>query len=180
VSLELPLLRASRHHQSPRTPRLPRLGLVVVALAAAVSLAACSGGSPLTALKPYAASDGLQAKAGDVRALNLIVVARADGAPAALTGSLVNTGAASETATVEFAGASETFEVPAGASVRLGLADGDVTVVAPASPAAPGLIATVTLSVGGTSTNAPVPVLDGTLPEYAATLSALDAYVAHH
>jgi hypothetical protein len=156
----------------------PRLRLAVVALAAIASLAACSGGSPLTALKPYAASDGLQVTAGDVRGLNLILFTRGVGEPAALTGTLANTGTTNATATLGIAGTSVTFEVPAGSSVRLGFADGDTPIMALAAPAAPGRIATVDLTVGGTSTKAPVPVLDGTLPEYASVLNALDAYVA--
>jgi hypothetical protein len=134
----------------------------------------------LTALKPYAASDGLQVTAGDVRGLNLIMFTRGAGAPAALTGTLANTGTTNATATLEVAGTSVTVEVPAGSSVKLGFGDGDTSVVAPVAPTAPGLIGTVTLTVGGTSTKAPVPVLDGTLPEYAPVLDAMDAYVAAH
>jgi hypothetical protein len=165
---------------TPRIHLTPRLRFGVVGLAAVVALAACSGGSPLTALKPYAASDGLQVTAGDVRGLNLILLTRGEGEPAALTGTLDNASTSNATATLGVAGTSVTLEVPAGSSVRLGLADGDTPVVAPASPAAPGLVATVELTVGGTTTKSPVPVLDGTLPEYAAVLTTLDAYLAAH
>jgi hypothetical protein len=155
-----------------------RVRVAVVALAAAVSLTACSGVSPLTALKPYAASDGLQVTAGDVRGLNFILLTRGAGEPATLTGTLDNTGTSAATATLAIGDATETFGVPAGSSVRLGFADGDIAVVASAAPAAPGLIATVVLTVGGTSTSVPVPVLDGTLPEYGEVLDDLDAYRA--
>ncbi len=169
---------APRLRSAPRLRPAPRLRLAAVALAAVASLAACSGGSPLTALKPYAASDGLQVTAGDVRGLNLILLTRGAGEPAALTGTLDNSGTASQTATVVIGGESFAVAVPAGSSVRLGFADGDTPIVASSAPEAPGLIATVDLTVGGASAEAPVPVLDGTLPEYAAVLGALDAYLA--
>ena len=163
-----------------RLRQAPRLRLAAVALAAAASLTACSGGSPLTALKPYAASDGLQLTAGDVRGLNLILFTRGAGQPAALTGTLDNTGASSETATVIVAGESFDVVVAPGTSVRLGLSDGDTPVVASAAPVTPGLLATVELTVGRASSEAPIPVLDGSLPEYSEVLKALDAYLAAH
>jgi hypothetical protein len=165
---------------APRPRLASSLRLAAVAFAAIVSLAACSGGSPLTALKPYAASDGLQVTAGDVRGLNLILLTRGVGEPAALTGTLDNTGTSDATATLGIAGTSVTVEVPAGSSVRLGLADGDTPIVVAAAHPAPGLIATVDLTVGGASAAALVPVLDGTLPEYSAVLDALDSYLAAH
>lgn len=116
--------------QASRLRQTLRLRLAVVALAAVASLAACFGGSPLTALKPYAASDGLQATAGYVRGLNLILFTRGVGEPAVPTGTLANTGTTNATATVGIAGTSVTVEVPAGSSVRLGLGDGDTPIVA--------------------------------------------------
>jgi hypothetical protein len=153
-----------------------RVRLAVVTLAAVASLAACSGGSPLTALKPYAASDGLHASVGDVRGLNLLVLTRGAGEPAVLTGTIDNTGEASANVSITVAG--ETFEavVPAGGSVKLGLGAADLPIVLNEAPAAPGLVATVTIATGGTSGDVPVPVLDGTLPEYVKVLDDLDAY----
>ncbi len=103
-----------------------RMRLAAVALVAVASLAACSAGSPLTALKPYAASDGLQIASGEVRGLNLILFTRGKGEPAVLTGTLDNTGEIAANATVIRRRA-----VVPGADSRgttrsvLGLSDGD-------------------------------------------------------
>ena len=152
-----------------------RVRLAVVTLAAVVSLAACSGGSPLTALKPYAASDGLHASVGEVRALNLLVLTRGAGEPAALTGTIDNTGEASASVSITVAGEKFDVIVPAGGSVKLALGAGDTPIVLEDAPATPGLIAAVTIATGGTSLEVPVPVLDGTLPEYGEILNDLDA-----
>ena len=152
-----------------------RVRLAVVTLAAVVSLAACSGGSPLTALKPYAASDGLHASVGDIRALNLLLLTRGADEPAALTGTIDNTGEASESVRITVAGESFDVVIPAGGSVKLALGAGDTPIVVKAAPAAPGLVAAVTIATGGTSLEVPVPVLDGTLPEYGEVLDDLDA-----
>jgi hypothetical protein len=155
-----------------------RVRLAAVTLAAVVTLAGCSGGSPLTALKPYAASDGLHASVGDIRGLNLLVLTRGAGERAALTGTLDNIGDASATVRITVAGEAFDVVVPAGESVTLALSEGDVPIVLDDAPAAPGLVANVTLASGGASREAPVPVLDGTLPEYGLVLDALDAYRA--
>ncbi len=155
----------------------PRLRLAVVVLAAAASLAACSGQSPLTALKPYAASDGLQFTAGDVRGLNLLLMTHSKGDYGVLTGTLDNTGEQTAVTTLTLGGASKTVTIPAGTSVKLGLGEGDTTFVVTSAPAAPGFLATLDVTVGQASATSPVPVLDGTLPEYAPVLNALDAYV---
>ena len=154
----------------------PRLRLAAVALVAAVSLTACSGQSPLTALKPYAASDGLQVTSGPVRGLNLLLMTRGLGRPAVLTGTFDNTGESDARVEVAIGSASIQVTIPAGQSVRLGLASGDRTLVVPAAPAAPGFLATVDVTTNGTTTSGPVPVLDGTLPAYAPVIAALDAY----
>jgi len=157
--------------------RLKRFRLAVVVLAATASLAACTGQSPLTALKPYAASDGLQVTAGDIRGVNLLLMTRGEGEPAVLTGTFDNTGDQDATATIAIGDVTATLAIPAGESVKLSL-DGGLPVVLDAAPAAPGLLASIDVTVGSNVATAPVPVLDGTLPEYAPVIGALDAYVA--
>ncbi len=158
--------------------RLKRIRLAVVVLAATASLAACTGQSPLTALKPYAASDGLQVTSGDIRGVNLLLMTRGAGEPAVLAGTFDNTGETDATATVAIGGASTTIAIPAGESVKLSLGKDGMPFVLDAAPAAPGLLATLHVTVGSNVATAPVPVLDGTLPEYAPVIDALDAYVA--
>ena len=162
----------------PRTARTAVAGLVV---AAALTLTGCSATNPITTIADYDASDGAGAAVGNVRALNMLVVAEAVGEPGVLTGALSNDGAEDEDVTVGI-GDDEPVEVtvPGGGTVLVGVGDAparyatvDVPVTAVDAP--PGGLATlrVTTASGGT-VELQVPVLDGALPEYAAVLDSIE------
>ena len=71
-------------------PLLARLAAIAVG---ALVLTACSAINPITTDVHYAPSDGVQvAITDDAKALNLLVVTTAKGAPAVLTGSIYNGG----------------------------------------------------------------------------------------
>ncbi len=136
----------------------------------ALTLAGCSYVNPITTKQDYAPSDGFQAELGDVTGLNLIVVTEGDGEPAVLIGTLVNEGGDDATVALTFdAGATFTdVEVAAGTSVPLG-PDGEL--VEGTALAAPGLLTTLQLATeGGGAVQVDVPVVDGTLEEYATIL----------
>jgi hypothetical protein len=139
-----------------------RRGLAVgIALAVAAGLGACS---PITTKLQYAASDGVRVEVGDaVTVQNLMIVAAAQGEPGAVQGAVVNNGGEDATVTI----GSLTVTAPAGETVLLGGAEGEELVV-DSVPAAPGATAQLPVGLAGAEGETVyVPVLDGTLPEYA-------------
>jgi len=154
---------------SPR-PRSRRLLIAAGLCVAGVALAGCSATNPITTDKPYSASDGARATLGDVRASNLIVLASAKGAPGLLTGALTNDGTDKHTVTITFGDESSTVNLEARQTVLLdgttGTGHADVRIKAVAVP--PGAVAPSTLATEAAgSQDVPVPVLDGSQPEYA-------------
>lgn len=152
-------VRPSLHLRLPAT--------VAVALVGA-GLAGCSATNPITTQQPYAASDGVRLGLGDLHAENLMVLTSGEGEAAGLQGAVGNDGADDLTVTFALEDGTEigSVEIGAGDSVLLGGTDGEGLVFT--SPDAPGATTDVTVSTAtGGSETIPVPVLDGTLPEYA-------------
>lgn len=159
-----------------RTGRSPRRVVVLAAgaVVAAAALAGCSATNPMTTEKPYSASDGVRAQIGDVRASNLILVSEAHGKPGVLTGALTNDGDKDTTVTITIGETSPTA-VPVKSHQTVLLlgedTEGQADVRTPAADTAPGGLTTVTLATPDAgSYSVQVPVLDGTLDEYAAFL----------
>lgn len=149
--------------------------VVGAALALAVALSGCSATNDITSQSVYSASDGVRATLGDLTAENLLIVAEAADAPGALQGALTNRGDDTLTVELTLEGSTERVRVESGATVLLGGgageggADGDEReeVVFDAA-GAPGSTVELTLSTEAAGEQTvPVPVLDGTLPEYA-------------
>ncbi|HYQ76204.1 hypothetical protein [Cellulomonas sp.] len=156
-----------------RTSARPVVVGAVLALAAALS--GCSVTNQITTEVAYSASDGVRATLGDLTAENLLIVAEAADAPGALQGALTNRGDDALTVELSLEGSTERVRVESGATVLLGGgpgeggADGDEReqVVFDAA-GAPGSTVELTLSTAAAGEETvPVPVLDGTLPEYA-------------
>ncbi len=136
------------------------------AVVLAALLSGCSATNPITTEVAYAASDGVRTTLGDLTAENLMLVAAAADEPGALQGALSNRGDEDLTVELGTTGGSERIRVEAGRTVLLGGSEGE-DVVLP-TPAPPGATADLTLSTAAAGeTTVPVPVLDGTLPEYA-------------
>jgi hypothetical protein len=143
---------------------------------AGVALTGCAVLSPITTQEEYAASDGLMVELGPVQGLNLLVVTSAAGEPGVLIGSLSNTSPTEDVAVEVILGDSGvvTIEIPAASVVQLGVLGENQVAVVGTSAQAPGGIDNVRFSTAQTgSLSSPVPVVDGTLPEYASTLDAL-------
>lgn len=142
-----------------------RRASAVAAVALAAALSGCSVTNQITSQLEYDASDGVGAALGDVSAENLLLVAAAAGEPGALQGALSNAGDHAALVELSTADDSTTVRVPAGATVLLGGSEGEeVLLVTPDAPGATTDL-TVATSAAGQET-LPVPVLDGTLPEY--------------
>lgn len=141
---------------------------------AAVALAGCSYVNPITTKENYAASDGTQVQIGDVEGLNLIVVSSGMGEPATLIGALHNSSSEDIEVQVTFDGETATaVTVPAGEDAMMSPMEGDTEVPGTAL-VQPGLLteATFVSDVAGAFT-VEVPVMDGTLPEYADVLAEI-------
>jgi hypothetical protein len=137
-----------------------------VALVAAAVLSGCSATNPITTEMAYAASDGVRATLGDLTAENLLLVAAAADTPGALQGALTNRGDDDLEVELELDGDVALVPVAAGETVLLGGEDGEEVVLD--TPGEPGSTVEMTLTTDAAgSQTVPVPVLDGTLPEYA-------------
>ncbi len=152
---------------------LSAIGALGVVLA--LSLSGCSLTAQITTDKPYAASDGIGGNVDGVVVQNFLLITSAVGEDAALTGSLYNDTDAPVTVEVSVEDGTASFTIPANSTVNLGLADGDEELIT-TTTIAPGFTSQVKITVGkGGSSTKPLPVLDGTLPQYRATLEALQA-----
>ena len=157
----------------PRTRRLrAATGLAVAGLAAALTLTGCSYTNPMTTEDAYNSSDGVGARIGDIKAINFLIVSEAKGEPGALLGALENSGDDDALVQIAYGADDSTVNVPAGQTVLIGAPGGnedvDKTIVFETIEEPPGAVATVTVATrdaGSASLN--VPILDGTLPEYA-------------
>lgn len=135
----------------------------------AVLAAGCTAFQPPTTSIPYNASDGVRVTVDDeVRADNLLVLAAAQGAPGTLLGALTNAGQDDSRVSLTSDGMLVgTVRVPAGGTVLLGPGkDAEVSLGETTAP--PGAVLPLQLATraGGTAAVS-VPVLDGSLPEYA-------------
>ncbi len=156
--------------------------LAALAVASAALLAGCSATNQITTVDDYPPSDGVAITVDEVRALNLLVLAEEEGGPGLLVGALTNNSGEDTTVTLAVDGAEPVdVDVPSAGTVLLG-GGGGATVgrygaqdVAIASVATvPGGLTDVTVSTpAGGSSVVRVPVLDGTLPEYAPLLARI-------
>lgn len=153
----------------------PFLAVGALGVAVALSISGCALTSQVTTGKPYAASDGIGGTVDGVVAQNLLLISSGEGEKAALVGSLYNETDADVTVELTVEEDAATFTIPARSTVKMGLADGDEELVT-TSTVAPGLTSHIAISVDkGASRTKPLPVLDGTLPEYSGILDDLEA-----
>ena len=146
----------------------------VAALACvAVLVAGCSVINPITTQEDYQPADGIEVAIGDdAMAQNLLVVTTALDAPAILTGSVYNGDVEELKVSFSLDGTHITeVTVPARGTAVLGP---DNWAVIGAATAAPGGIVQVLIQADVTGQFAvPVPVLDGTQPEYQGVVDSL-------
>ncbi|WP_240201361.1 hypothetical protein [Cellulosimicrobium cellulans] len=161
----IPTPRAATRAASRATGRARYWAVPLVVASVAVA-SACS---PIETTRPYSPSDGLRVDlTDDLRGLNLLVVSAAEGDAGALVGAFAN----DSTEDVEFdvtpeGGEPVTIPVAAGETVYLGAEDGFDAQIGRVD-AAPGGMLPVTVGVtSGEEQSLSLPVLDGTLEEYA-------------
>lgn len=146
-----------------------RAAVAPLALALVAGLSACSATNPITTADDYAASDGVRAELDDLRLGNLLVVAESQGGAGTLIGSISNDGSQDVRVSIGAAGQEAAAEIAVDARATVLLTpDGGEGVELTDLPVAPGQYLDLEVAVdGGGSTTIAVPVLDGTLPEYA-------------
>ena len=159
-----------------RRPAGPRLAVAALAVCA---LSGCSLMSPQTTQNvTYAPSDGVQGEVGEVKVRNVLLLTREKGAPAEMVAALFNESGESVDLEVVVREATELDAPPTEpvATERLTLSAGENLSVGPEAEDAisiedfdvlPGLTAEVAFLGAGGELVLQVPVLDGTLPEYA-------------
>lgn len=144
---------------------LKRAGLSAAAVAALLTATGCSAINPVaTAEVGYAPADGIVVEMGELKATNLLIVARSADAEGRLLGSLTNDSEQEITVTVDADGATGEIAVPAGSTVML--EEADPVILDPAG-AMPGLMVETEISAAGQSVTESVPVLDHTFERYA-------------
>ena len=157
---------------SPRPRTLRAAALVVGVAVAGLTLAGCSATNPITTQNEYSSSDGVRFTLGDVRGSNLHVLVAAEGDPGTLQGGLINDSREDRSVTLAIGDEETVVELGPKETVLLGVSDAEeegyaeVTFAAIETP--PGGLVAVTISTPEDgSIDVQVPVLDGTLPEYA-------------
>lgn len=144
-------------------PRRSAALLVAVATGAA-ALSGCQATNPMSTMIDYAPADGIQLDGPTLDARDLLVVSHGNGAPAVVSGALVNTGTEPLTVTVSVGGQQLDGEVTVdpGASVRLdgvqpdGTEGDPVTVPALETPAGQSVEVRLTTGQETLAGNAPV------------------------
>ena len=157
----------------PRSRRLrAATGLAVAGLAVAVTLTGCSQTNQITTEKEYNSSDGVGGRVGHIRAINMLVVSEAKGDPGTLLGALQNTGTDDENVALTIGDDSQHVLVPADQTVLIsapgGNSDEDENLVFDPIDVPPGAVIDLKVETKDAgSLTLQVPVLDGSLPEYA-------------
>jgi len=166
---------------SPRPRTLRAAALVVGVAVAGLALAGCSATNPITTQNAYSSSDGVRFTLGDVRGSNLHVLVAAQGDPGTLQGGLINDGSEDRSVTLAIDDDEKTtVELGPKETVLLGVSDaeeeGYTEVTFAAVDAPPGGLVPITISTPEDgSIVVQVPVLDGTLPEYASQVPTAPA-----
>ncbi len=149
---------------------LPRRVLAASALAAAALTTAtgCTATNPQQTAEPYSPGAAAATTLGTVHVAGLFVASAGEG-PAALVARIVNTG--TDAATVEISdqgssGLSGSFDVDPASTLDVGPTGEDGPEV-DSLDSPPGTVLEMTIATGGRSTTVAVPVLDGTLEQYA-------------
>lgn len=164
---------------APGAPLLPRrrpLAAAVAALVLAtgpVLLAGCTFTNPQTTTVSYVPGDGQDLSVGDVVISSLMVVTADEGQPGRLVARVVNAATEPRQVTITGEGLDEVVTAPPQDTLAIGDPDDPeaLDILIDAVSAAPGRLVPITLTVdrpeGPETAEIGVPVLDGTLEQYA-------------
>ncbi len=146
-------------------------GLAVAGLA----LSGCAATMPIQTHRPYSPSDGVRITLDDVRGSNLMLLSSGKGEPGVLHGAFTNDGPEDRTVSVTFGddATPTTIRLQPRSTVLLDDSgeDGHQKVAVDETPVAPGAVLTLTVSTDAAGAQElAIPVLDGTLPDYASSV----------
>lgn len=149
--------------------RARRTTSIVLAAATIAALSGCTFISAQSTLEPYDPSDGFSGTVGDVELRNALLITE-DGETANLALNMINTGVKNATVAISWEAADGRHErnayVRAGGELHYGT--GDATLTLSGIDAELGALFPVYFQYGDNEgVELDVPVLDGTLPEYA-------------
>ena len=145
---------------------LKRAGAGVAIAAALISATGCGYIYTQPTTLQYAASDGVKADLNGVELRNIMMVSSGKGADGRLLGTILNKSDHDITVTFAFPSGEKSVKVAKGQQVRL--ESNDSQVIVPKISQTPGeTLANTQVSSNDQSTNLNIPILDGTLKEYA-------------
>ncbi|QMU96025.1 DNA modification methylase [Microbacterium esteraromaticum] len=154
----------------------PRL-VAAIALGSALALGTtgCTFITHQATTNPYPASDGvpIDETGGDVIARNVFIVTTEDGEIGSLVGAFINEGDKTTTVDIDVADEQLTLRVPSAERVSLGAEEMPLRIenlgVKPGAT-----VEVLVISGDGEAVPAQVPVLDGSLPQYADLVPAAE------
>jgi hypothetical protein len=143
--------------------------LTCLALGLTFGLSACSSTNAMTTVSNDSVTDGVRFELGDVVVSNLMVVTAGQGRTGTVLGAVSNHGTDDAEVTIGQGTGSDgtSFTVGGGDTVLLGLEDGQQVDLDSVSAPPGGLLELSVVSDRAGATTVRVPVMDGTLPEYA-------------
>lgn len=149
--------------------RVQRLSLIAAIGVGALAFTGCSAINPQSTTMVYSPSDGVRADFGKLELRNMLIASNGSGKPGRIVGAIYNTSDSPITLTITGTGGSQAqVEIKPGAPYMLNGTVPPAVLSHVAEPA--GGVEPLTLAQTGPgeqTTTLKVPVLDGTLPEYA-------------
>jgi hypothetical protein len=143
--------------------------LAIAAAAIGVGLLSVTGCGFVNAQQTthqYSASDGIKADLGSLQLRNILIVASGENQPGRVIGAVFNTSSSDATLTMSGANGAQT-EIPVKANSQTYLNDTTDAAILSTAGVIPGGLTPITIRSGSDSATVNVPVVDGTLPEYA-------------
>ncbi|MBT2584709.1 hypothetical protein [Arthrobacter sp. ISL-95] len=143
--------------------------LAIAAAAIGVGLLSVTGCGFVNAQQTthqYSASDGIKADLGPLQLRNILIVSSGEKEPGRVIGAVFNQSGNDVTLTVSGANGAQT-EIPVKANSETYLNDTADAAILSTAGVVPGGLTPVTIRSGSDSATINVPVVDGTLPEYA-------------
>lgn len=141
---------------------------VVVLIAGLVGLTGCGYINPQQTTYQYAASDGIHAEVGPAKLRNILIVASDENQPGRVIGAIYNSSPNDITVSLNGTGGAQA-EVAVEKNSYTLLNESTDPVILSTAGGQPGSLVDITITEDETNMNQmiKVPVLDGTLPEYA-------------
>ncbi len=143
--------------------------LAIAAAAIGVGLLSVTGCGFVNAQQTthqYSASDGIKADLGPLQLRNILIIASGENEPGRVIGAVFNQSSSDATLTLSGANGAQT-EIPVKANSETYLNDTADAAILSTAGVIPGGLTPITIRSGSDSATINVPVVDGTLPEYA-------------